>query len=167
MSLTKTPLWVLDFEASGLSKSSYPIEVGVVGDNSRYSSLICREDPWTYWNKDAEAVHGIQIEELIKNGQSAIIVATELNRLLDGDKVYSDCKKWDQFWLDVLFDQCGLTPTFQLHHLPDELSDDQGEQFLTAYENIKNNGNYEEHRALDDALLIYEALVDIKLVDHL
>ena len=162
MSFSKTPLWVLDFEASGLSKSSYPIEVGVVGDNSRYSSLICQEEPWSYWSKDSEAVHGIPVEELIKNGQSAITVAKELNRLLCGATVYSDCKKWDQFWLDVLFNQCGLTPTFQLHHLPDELSEDQGELFLAAYENIKNRGHYTEHRALDDALLIHGALVEIK-----
>jgi hypothetical protein len=101
------------------------------------------------------------------DGQSAITVAKELNRLLDGAAVYSDCKKWDQFWLDVLFNQCGLTPTFQLHHLPDELSDYQGEQFLAAYENIKNRGHYTEHRALDDALLIHGALVDIKFTAHL
>lgn len=166
MNLIKKPLWVIDFEASGLNKSSYPIEVGVIGENGRYSSLICQEEPWTYWSKDSEAVHGISTEELVEGGLEAIVVAKELNRLLDCATVYTDCKKWDQFWLDVLFECCGLTPTFQLVHLPLELNEDQGELFLTAYENIKNGGSYTEHRALDDALLIYESLVDIGFDTH-
>jgi len=161
MSLIKKTLWVIDFEASGLSKSSYPIEVGVIGDNGRYSSLICQEDPWTYWSKDSESVHGISTEELAESGLVAVVVAKELNRLLDGATVYTDCKRWDQFWLNVLFEQCDLTPTFQLIHLPDELNEDQGKQFLIAYENIKNRGDFTEHRALDDASLIYESLADI------
>ena len=59
-----------------------------------------------------------------------------------------------------------LPPTFQFAHLPDELNEDQGELFLTAYENIKNRGSYTEYRALDDALLIYESLANIGFNTH-
>lgn len=156
-----TPIWVLDFESSGLSTLSYPIEVGIAGNKGCYSSLICQEELWTYWSEDSEAVHGISVDELTQSGQSAIAVAKELNQILDGSTVYTDCKKWDQFWLDVLFDQCGIIPTFKLSCLSDELSETQGEKFLTAYEKIQKAGAFTEHRALDDATLIYKALIDI------
>lgn len=151
MTSYKTPICILDFEASGLSSSSYPIEVGVVGEKLSYSTLICPDDSWIDWSEQSESVHGIPIEDLSKYGKKAITVAKDLNQILDRAIVYTDCKKWDQFWLDILFNSCGLNPTFYLKHLPDELSDAQGERFLTAYERIKHKGEFIPHRALDDA----------------
>ena len=33
-------MWILDFEASGLSKQSYPIEVGVTNGSQSFETLI-------------------------------------------------------------------------------------------------------------------------------
>lgn len=118
-------MWVIDFEASGLSKKSYPIEVGITDGTEHYSSLIRPLPHWMYWEEQAEKVHNISLDEIIKNGKYSLTVATELNHLLKKSIVYCDNIQWDGFWLNVLFSDNGLSPTFQVLDIQDILKTGQ------------------------------------------
>ena len=51
---------IMDIEASGFGRSSYPIEVGyVLGDGSSFCTLIRPLPSWTHWDASAESVHHI------------------------------------------------------------------------------------------------------------
>ena len=52
------PPAVLDVEASGFGRESYPIEVGyVLSGGQTYCSLIRPLPEWTHWDPQAERVH--------------------------------------------------------------------------------------------------------------
>ena len=71
---------VLDIEASGFGRGSYPIEIGfVLPDGTAYCTLIVPDEGWTHWDGDAERVHGISRSLLQRHGRSAHEVAVELN----------------------------------------------------------------------------------------
>ena len=82
---------VLDVEASGFGRNSYPIEVGFVLPNGHsFCCLIYPEPEWTHWDPQAETVHHISRTLLLKRGLPAIEVARLLNAQLIGQTVYSD-----------------------------------------------------------------------------
>lgn len=66
-------MWVIDFEASGLRKKSYPIEVGITDSTEHYSSLIRPLPHWKHWEEQAKKVHNISLDEIIKNGKDSLI----------------------------------------------------------------------------------------------
>ena len=46
---------IIDIEASGFGRGSYPIEVGfALPDRTSYSFLIKPAQSWTHWSEDAE-----------------------------------------------------------------------------------------------------------------
>ena len=94
----------LDFEATGLHKLSYPIQVawGSTLDNVE-SWYIQPAKGWTFWSRDAEAMHGISRELLAEVGRPVREVAERMNAVLAGKVVYADGLPWDNFWLDELF----------------------------------------------------------------
>ena len=76
---------IIDIEASGFGKGSYPIEIGYfMPDGSSFCALIRPEASWTHWDSSAEAVHGIAREQLASHGKSAVDVCLALNRNLRG-----------------------------------------------------------------------------------
>jgi len=58
----------LDFEASLLSKHSYPIEIIWVFEWRSRTFLIKPAPGWTDWSAEAEAIHGISPEFLQREG---------------------------------------------------------------------------------------------------
>lgn len=153
-------MWVIDFEASGLSKKSYPIEVGITDGTEHYSSLIRPLPHWMYWEEQAEKVHNISLDEIIKNGKYSLTVATELNHLLKKSIVYCDNIQWDGFWLNVLFSDNGLSPTFQVLDIQDILkTGQQWRLFESKMEEIEKSSLYIKHRALHDAKSIQCSLM--------
>ena len=67
---------VVDVEASGFGRASYPIEVGFVLPNGHsFCSLIYPEPEWTHWDPQAETIHHISRELLLKKGHPACEVA--------------------------------------------------------------------------------------------
>ena len=51
---------IIDLEASGFGRGSYPIEVGLcLGDSSSHCFLVRPEEDWQHWDPEAEKVHGI------------------------------------------------------------------------------------------------------------
>lgn len=64
---------VVDVEASGFGRASYPIEVGFVLPNGHsFCSLIYPEPEWTHWDPQAETIHHISRELLLKKRSSRL-----------------------------------------------------------------------------------------------
>jgi len=158
------PLAVIDFEATALALTSYPIEVGLgilvkPGEAiTIWSSLIMPAADWdvaAQWDPDAERVHGISRWEL-REGCEPPLVMAELNaRIPAGSTVWCDGGAYDQHWLDVLADAAEVTPTFWLADLAAALRGNPilRERYLTA-----SGRTARPHRAGDDAALICAAL---------
>lgn len=82
---------VLDIEASGFGRHSYPIEVGyVLSDGQAFCTLIRPEPEWTHWDPAAERLHHISRDLVLARGRPAVEVARMLNAQLVGQTVYSD-----------------------------------------------------------------------------
>jgi DNA polymerase III epsilon subunit-like protein len=99
----------LDFEASSLSKRSYPIEVGWVFEDGRSEAHLIRPAlEWLDWDPQAQAIHGIDREELIANGTPHDIVANRMVEVLSGHDLLASAPSWDGKWLSTLLRAAGL-----------------------------------------------------------
>ena len=153
---------VLDIEASGFGRGSYPIEVGfVLPDGAAYCSLIAPEDGWTHWDGEAERLHGISRSLLHRHGRSPVEVATELNHRLAGRQVYSDNWAHDYAWLARLFDSADLSPSFHLRHLRELLSEQDVEHFDDTRERVARELQLKRHRASSDARVLQLCLAKL------
>lgn len=140
----------IDFEASGLDPTSYPIEIGIVGcDGSRFETLIKPAKHWNYWSRDAEDIHGI-IRERLQDGMGVLKLAKQLNERYAGKTLWAD-SGYDRFWMGVLFAEAGLEPAFTLGNLYNQLPASQIDVFQ---QHIKRPV---AHRALQDAFDIRTA----------
>ena len=94
---------IIDIEASGFGKGSYPIEVGFITyDQQVGCTLIKPDENWSSWNTDAEKVHGIDRTILLEKGKPIVEVALWLNENLHGETLYSDAWLNDMCWLGRL-----------------------------------------------------------------
>lgn len=149
--------FIIDVEASGFGPDSYPIEIGLaLPDNDRYCSLIRPCDTWVHWNDDAQAVHGITREILMKSGKPFQEVALELNELLGSVTVYSDGWVVDKPWIRKLFDQACIVQTFHISPLEMILSEVQMQIWHKTKEEIIKKSSFRRHRASADAFIIQE-----------
>jgi hypothetical protein len=93
----------LDFEASSLSKQSYPIEVGWAGEDGSMERRLIRPAPsWTDWDDAAEAIHRIPRETLLAEGTPHDEVARQVLEALGSHDVYVTAPSWDGMWLSKL-----------------------------------------------------------------
>ena len=146
---------VLDIEASGFGRGSYPIEVGfVLPDGWAYCSLIRPEISWTHWDCTAERLHGVSRALLQRRGRSTAEVAAALNARLAGRDVYCDNWAHDYAWLARLFDAAALQPAFHLRHLRELLSEDAAAGFDDARRTVARSLQLQRHRASSDARLL-------------
>lgn len=99
-----TPMVVfLDFEASSLSKLSYPIEVAWVFEDGRSEAHLIRPAPqWTEWDAEAEAVHHIARQTLQDEGAAHDVVARRMVDQLSGHTLFASAPSWDGKWLSAL-----------------------------------------------------------------
>ena len=108
----------LDCEASGLDETlSYPIEVGWSSLNKRghESYLIIPHEDWTWWDRDAQEIHGISRNQLFKEGKGGPWLVKRLCEALSGHKVYAD-SEMDIIWLNKLFAACGIVMPFKIYN---------------------------------------------------
>ena len=154
--LTTTELpTVLDIEASGLGRNSYPIEVGyVLPDGHAYCTLVQPQADWTHWDETAADLHHISRELLHARGLPAIEVALRLNSQLGGQTVYSDGWANDYTWLAALFEAAGVAPRFKLDNLRGLLSEEESERWHAAKAAIAKERGLQRHRASADARLL-------------
>ncbi|MBI3563446.1 MAG: hypothetical protein HY080_17215 [Gammaproteobacteria bacterium] len=150
---------LIDIEASGLHRDSYPIEIAILVNGKILSWLITPEKSWSHWDVAAEALHGISREQLSKHGQAARYVADAINGAVarTNGLLYSDAAAWDAEWINTLYDAVGALP--QLHILP--LSDLFSEAGYRLFEQqrdaLARSGHYRRHRAVQDVKMIYAA----------
>ena len=81
-------------------------------------------------------------------------VATELNQRLHGRAVYCDNWAHDYAWLARLFESADISPSFQLRHLRELLSENAAERFDDTREIVARNLQLRRHRASSDARVL-------------
>lgn len=157
--LPMTEVNIIDVEASGLHVDSYPIEIAVLVEGQVHSWLIKPSDQWQHWCVRAEALHGIARRELLSKGLDLTVVANELNTLMAKASgiLYSDADRWDDDWINTLYTQAGIKPTFHILSIYDLLSNDQAYQFQKNIRGLAASDKYRRHRAGEDVRMIYEA----------
>lgn len=154
---------ILDLEASGFGRHSYPIEVGyVLPDGSSYCSLIRPAAHWTHWDPAAESVHHIPRHTLERHGRSAAEVAHQLNDALRGRTVFSDGWAHDYPWLAALFEEAGMVPAFKLESLRTLLSEDEAQAWAATREAVGREVPDRRHRASSDARMLQLTLMRVR-----
>lgn len=107
----------LDFEASSLVSTSYPIEVAwSLPDASIETYLISPVgiDKWTDWSVLSEKIHGISRDQIVAHGKSPEWICRRMNDQLVGQCVYTDNPLYDGMWLAELFSVTNLRWKFRL-----------------------------------------------------
>jgi len=117
----------LDFEASGLGPTSWPIEVGIsrlqIDEKTvsvkTWSSLVQPEQSWEMraWSDQSAQIHGITLECLFDAPPARSVAATVL-RELNHCTVLSDAPKHETQWLDQLLSvngHAGMIPVDDFH----------------------------------------------------
>jgi len=90
----------LDFEASSLSKHSYPIEIAWVFEDGRSRTFLLKPAP--DWSAKAEAIHGIPRELLEREGADTTVIVQEMMATLIGADLVASAPSWDGKWLSAL-----------------------------------------------------------------
>lgn len=146
------PLAFLDFEASGLHPDSYPLKVSIctLDDEDTYETLIKPATYWNHWSFDAQDLHGIERDSLIREGRSPESVAADLNRLFAGKTLIADANE-DAFWMDVLFEAAGIDQKFDVVNVYNLL--DGGRKTIFH----KSMPKSKAHRPMEDAISVRNA----------
>lgn len=151
-----TPV-IMDIEASGFGRGSYPIEVGLVlADGTPHCFLVAPVRNWTHWDPQAEQVHGISRATLEKYGRPVQDVAWRLNELLGGRTVYSDAWSFDMSWLGKLYDAANLPQRFRIAPLVDLMTQGQMAAWDAARAEVGQELALHRHRASGDARILQE-----------
>ncbi len=146
---------VLDMEASGFGRHSYPIEVGfVLPDGATFCTLIRPEPEWTHWDPAAERLHRIPRDLAVQKGRPAAEVARLLNQRLYGQTVYSDGWANDYSWMGALFEVADLSPGFKLESLRSLLREAEAEDWHGMKQRVSQELGAQRHRASADARLL-------------
>lgn len=151
------PPLIIDVEASGFGRGSYPIEVGVALPNGDcFCAIICPDDGWQHWDPEAEKLHGITRSILLAHGRSIVEVAQLLNQWIDGRVAYSDGWGNDYSWLGLLFECAGITQRFTLDSLRSVMSEAQAAVWHQVKEQVISDSHFRRHRASNDARILQQ-----------
>ncbi|RZJ13790.1 MAG: hypothetical protein EOP39_00065 [Rubrivivax sp.] len=154
---------ILDIEASGFGRGSYPIEIGFsAADGALFCSLIQPESDWVHWDDCAEALHGISRDVLRQHGKPARWMAEKLNAQLRGQVVYCDGWGHDYTWLARLYDAVDMRMGFKLDDLRKLLSEAEAERWKRVTEAVRVRQQIARHRASSDARVLQLALQEVK-----
>ncbi|WP_106479040.1 hypothetical protein [Phytohalomonas tamaricis] len=156
----KLPI-ILDVEASGFGRGSYPIEVGLArADGSTCAFLVQPVDEWVHWDPKAELLHGISRDRLQREGLPVIEVARWLNdELADEGLAYSDSWGYDNTWLSLLFYHADMLPRFRLESLRRLLNEQQLVVWSETKQAIIEQEGIRRHRAGEDVRLLQMTLI--------
>jgi hypothetical protein len=159
----------LDFEASSLGKRGFPIEVGCAAEEgSIYGALIRPAPGWEEWSADAERVHGIAKDRLLREGTPHNEVAAHMVAMLAGHDLFASAPSWDGHWLSLLLRASGLPrhtlrlrgvaearvtaarAAFAAAGMADHVSEERVDHIIAAAAEAASV-TAPAHRALDDA----------------
>ena len=153
---------IIDLEASGFGRGSYPIEVGFALENREvHSFLIKPEEDWTHWSEEAEAIHGISREQLINEGEDVKTIAIRMNDLLRGQTLYSDAWSFDSSWIGRMFDSAGIVQRFRIETINKILPPEQIEHWHPTKETVLEDLGIKAHRAANDVQVLQETYLRI------
>lgn len=154
---------ILDVEASGFGRGSYPIEIGFVEPSgAMFCALILPDAEWQHWDVSAEALHGITRANLLAHGKPARWVASELNDRLRGLTVYCDGWGHDYAWLALLYESAGMQPSYHLEDLRSLLSEDEAARWHDVTLAVRHEQNLRRHRASSDARVLQLAIERVR-----
>jgi hypothetical protein len=154
---------VLDIEASGFGRHSYPIEIGYVLPNGRAHCWLVQPAPhWLHWDAAAEQLHGISRQQLLAHGRPVRELALALNRELAQHTVYCDGWAHDYAWLAALFEAADCSPSFKLESVNSLLTECQLAQLDAARRESHAALKLGRHRASNDARALQTALVQVQ-----
>ena len=154
---------IIDIEASGFGKESYPIEVGyVLGNGDSFCSLILPAEDWNKWDEEAEKIHGIKQQTLLQVGHPVSEIAQTLNHQLSGETLYSDAWGNDSSWLGLLFHIADLPMRFRIDSIRNLLTEDQAAIWHQTKENVITSTTLKRHRASTDAAILQKTFALVK-----
>lgn len=139
----------IDFGASSLGKRGFPVEVGWAAEDGSEEAHLIRPAPgWTEWSAEAERVHKLSLDRLLREGEPHDAVARRMVDVLSGHALYASAPSWDGQWLSKLLRAAGL-PRHALR-----LRDTEEAQRPAATDALKRAGVREEDwpRLLDEIL---------------
>ena len=149
------PPIIIDIEASGFGKNSYPIEIGYIAEDAEtWCCLIRPEADWQHWDETAESTHGISRERLAELGKPAAVVAQLMNDRLQNCTVYTDGWGHDFIWLSLLFETANISPHFKIEDLRKVLKPHQEAIWEVTKSQVQEELKAHRHRASSDAQVI-------------
>ncbi|MBB3048940.1 hypothetical protein FHR99_003214 [Litorivivens lipolytica] len=157
--------YIVDIEASGLSPESYPIQVAWVGLDGGPPDgfFIVPAEGWTYWDYNAQDLHGISRAKLLAEGISIYEACQRLNETFRGCELYSDAPGHDQFWLSQLFESAEVHDEMpELASVFTLLTADETEEFIRICGLQRRT-----HDALSDCSDVREAIIRARRYDTL
>lgn len=150
---------IIDIEASGFGRGSYPIEIGYhMPGGQSWCTLVRPAADWTHWDPAAEQVHGIARDLLFKHGRSPEEICLALNLALRGLPVYCDAWAYDYVWLSRLYDEAELPMTYRLKDLRELLGECEQQHWHEIRDLIEQRLQLPRHRASGDARILSETL---------
>ena len=157
---------IIDIEASGLGRGSYPIEIGYIkSDNSSGCTLVKPASAWTVWHSEAESLHKIPRQLLFEKGKELVWVANWLNEQFKAETVYSDGWANDMCWIGTLFNEAEIYQSFKVESLLTLLSEHEKEQWSEIHDEIVAGASLIRHRASSDAKMIQQTYIRVKTLD--
>lgn len=154
---------IMDLEASGFGRASYPIEVGyVLGDGTSFCTLIRPTDDWRHWDASAEGVHHITRDTLERHGRPVQEVARMLNDQLKGQTLYSDGWGHDYAWLAGLFEAADVVQLFRLDSLRKLLTEREADIWNATRDQVTSEFSVARHRASIDAWVIQQTWIRLQ-----
>lgn len=146
---------IIDIEASGFGRGGYPIEIGVsMSDGEAHCFLIQPYEDWTHWEVEAERLHRLSRETIVRFGMNGGYVARQLNKYLEGQTVYTDAWGHDSSWLALLYDRAEIRQHFKLEHLASITSEEQKTVWEKTRVQVTQELGLKRHRASADARII-------------
>ena len=153
---------IIDLEASGFGRGSYPIEIGyALEDRVVHCCLIKPASDWHHWSEEAEQIHGISREQLLQEGNSPREVALRLNDALRGKTLYSDAWSFDTSWLGRLFNEAELIQRFRLETINRLLTQEQMEAWHDTKKSLWSELDIDRHRAANDVRVLQETYLRV------
>ncbi|NRB79398.1 MAG: hypothetical protein HRU38_12140 [Saccharospirillaceae bacterium] len=151
---------IIDLEASGFGRGSYPIEVGVADENQKVmSQLIKPFDHWVHWDESAFNIHGISREILSERGVDPREVALLLNEKFMGKVLYTDGWSFDSSWLGLLYEETQVFQRFKLEAITKILTQEQLAIWDKTKKDIAVELNHTRHRASVDAKILQQTYI--------
>jgi hypothetical protein len=154
---------IIDIEASGLGRGTYPIEIGFINGAGEVGCNLIKPEPhWTVWHQDAERLHGLSREILLTKGKPIVWIADWLNENFSSQTIYSDGWMNDMCWMGRLFDEAERTQRFKIESLLALLDNDERDRWTPVHDQIIKDANLTRHRASSDAKMIQDTYAKLK-----